>query len=275
MDMNDMTFVKPVIAIILPETARADYNTCTAKLQKLIREAGGIALICSDNYESRYLEELIDYYISYVNVNGMFVFGLETGLRKKYDIPVISMFSSCDNVTDSIEIDEETYASEILNYLSSLGHERVGIIGENFTAKQSEAFQRIITKMNQSIYYSIYSAMDSVEDCVEQILCIENRPTAIVCEYDYIAVGVIQYLNKKGYIVPKDFTVISRDFTNISRYMNYSLTTANLNLGDICDLAWNLMQQRLDRRYNSLYQRIVINCKQIIGETAASPGDKR
>lgn len=62
-------------------------------------------------------------------------------------------------------------------------------------------------------------------------MCAETRPTAIVCEYDYMAVGVIQYLNKKGYDVPKDFSVMARCYTNISRYTDYA--TENLRILDI------------------------------------------
>lgn len=269
-------FAKPVIAIILPELESADYNEYAVKLQQLIREAGGIALICSDDYEGSCQEELIDYYVSYINVDGMFVFELKSPLKKGYDIPMVSMFSTCRTDTDSIEVDDETYAREIVNYLSSLGHKRVAVIGEDFTAERAEAFQKVSADTDQSgywFYYSKYRAKDAVADCVERILCAETRPTAIVCEYDYMAVGVIQYLNKKGYDVPKDFSVMARCYTNISRYTDYALTTADFNLDDVCGLAWDLMQKKLDNRYYSLNQRIVINCRLVIGETTAPPAE--
>ena len=80
-------------------------------------------------------------------------------------------------------------------------------------------------------------------------------------------------LNKKGYDVPKDFSVMARCYTNISRYTDYALTTADFNLDDVCGLAWDLMQKKLDNRYYSLNQRIVINCRLVIGETTAPPAE--
>ena len=95
-----------------------------------------------------------------------------------------------------------------MNYLSFLRHDRVAVIGEDFTAERAEVFKNAIAKMNQGsyrFYYSKYRTKGVVEDCVEQILCTEISPSAIVCEYDYMAIEIIQYLNKKNMLFQSIF----------------------------------------------------------------------
>ena len=242
---------KPIIAIILPKQERTDFNEYAMKLQQIIRMDGGIALVSSDDLEGSCQEKLIEYYVSYMNVDGVVIFGLKSALKKEYDIPVISLFGLDGTVTDSIAIDEETHTREIVNRLNALGHKNVAVIGEDFAAGSTEVFRKVLEDMNQTHYWFYFStnrAWKAVEDCVEQLLCAEIRPTAIVCEYDYIAVGVIQYLKKKGYDVPKDFLVLAKYDTNLSKYTEYTFTTVDYILDDVCRQAWNILQKRMGKK---------------------------
>lgn len=61
----------------------------------------------------------------------------------------------------------------------------------------------------------------------------ENGLTAILCENDQTAIGVITALRKEGLQVPHDVSVVGFDGTEISKYSHPALTTVEVPLEEI------------------------------------------
>jgi hypothetical protein len=123
-------YQKKIIAIICPELESAYYNAYVEKLQKLIKKHDGIALISSYDFETESQEELLDYYISHLKVDGVFVLGMKAPLKKGYDIPVIALLSDSRNIKDSISVDLASAIQDALAYLNGLGHQNILFSGE-------------------------------------------------------------------------------------------------------------------------------------------------
>ena len=75
-------FQKKIFAIICSELVGVYYISFVERLQRLIEANGGIALISADHFDSKKQAELIDYYASYLRVDGIFVFGLKVPMKK-------------------------------------------------------------------------------------------------------------------------------------------------------------------------------------------------
>ena len=97
-------FSKKVFAIICSELISNYYIGFVARLQATIEENGGIAVISADHFNTKKQAELIEYYASYLHVDGIVVFSLRSPVKKGYDIPIVSVFSSIDTNVDSVNI---------------------------------------------------------------------------------------------------------------------------------------------------------------------------
>lgn len=268
-------FSKKVIAIICPELNSAYYNEYVRRLQNEIEKNGAIAVVSSYHFSIANQAELIDYYASFLRVDGLFVFGLQTPLKKGYNIPIISLLGDTDNTVDSVQVDYEPGIKEAFTYLNSLGHKEIAFIGENLTIGKETIFLSVAEKVAGN-YYAVRSSYRFEEagvDGIRQVLDSGKRPTAIVCAYDDMAIGAIRYLHEKGYSIPKDMSVIGMDNIEVTKYMEHSLTTIDTNPDEVCELAWDLLQKKMKNCYYRLRQKIVLGGKLVIRDsTGASRG---
>lgn len=267
-------YAKQVIAIVCPELGNAFYSAYVERLQRLIEKSGGIALVSTDNFESGSQQELMDYYASYLKVDGIFVFGLKTPLKKGYSIPIVSMLGGMQNTFDSIQVDLEAPIREAVAYLDALGHKRITFAGEKLTFSKEKLFLAATEGLGgkYDIIRSEYRFEQAGEDAARQILDAADRPTAIVCAYDNIAFGVMRYLNEQGYAVPGDFSVIGMDNVNAAQYMEHALTSIDSSPDEVCAIAWDLLQKKQRNCYYRLNQRIIVTGKLIVRETTGKPG---
>jgi len=72
--------------------------------------------------------------------------------------------------------------------------------------------------------YGEYTA-DSGELAAKELLIRKNRPTAIFCFSDDIALGCIHALQREGFTVPDDMSVVGFDNIPFSKYFVPPLTT--------------------------------------------------
>jgi DNA-binding LacI/PurR family transcriptional regulator len=92
-------------------------------------------------------------------------------------------------------------------------------------------------------------------------------PTAIFAAYDYIALGIIQYIRKHNKTVPDDFSIVGVDDISFSSHLNIELTTIKLNTQEICDLILDLLYKKINNKFYKLRQNITVRCDLIIRDS--------
>ncbi len=75
---------------------------------------------------------------------------------------------------------------------------------------------------------------------------IDDRPTAIACSTDMLAMGLIMGLRNRGLNVPGDVSVIGCDDIPESQRFVVPLTTVQLPVRQMAESAWTLLNQRLN-----------------------------
>jgi len=266
-------FYKKVIAIICPELNSSYYNKYVRRLQDEIEKNEAIALISSDHFSASNQEELIDYYASFLRVDGLFVFDLQAPLKKGYNIPVISLLSNVDNSVDSVQVDNEPAIREAVAYLDCLGHREIAFLGEKLTKDKEKAFINATEELTGKYYtvQSPYRFEEAGVDGIRQMLKSENRPTAIICAYDTIAIGAISYLRDQGYSIPDDISVIGMNDIDVAKYMKHSLTSIGVSADEVCTLAWDLMQNKLKNYYYRQNRQVVLQSKLVVRDSVGAP----
>ena len=120
---------------------------------------------------------------------------------------------------------------------------------------------------NPCIIESPYRFEQAGEDGAAKMLNEHPDCTAIICAYDNIALGAIRQLKQCGYRVPEDISVIGIDNIGISQHAENALTTIDTNPEEVCLIAWDILQKKLENKYYRSNQAITITGRLIIRET--------
>lgn len=267
---NKIKYSKKTIAIICPEIKSPYYAEYVEKLQNIIEENGGIAIVSADNFSADKQTELIEYYSGHLKVDGIFVFQMKANLKKGFsDTPIVAMLSSRDVRVDSVRLDFDAPLREAIEHLYASGHKNILFVGEKLTVYKAEKFEKIARTfpIKHSFFTSEHRFERAGEDGVDYLLQTKDRPTAIICAYDNIAIGVINHLKTKGYNVPDDFSVIGINNINSASFLEVPLSTIDARPDDICMIAWDLLEKKRKNKYYKLNQQITIKGRLLLRNT--------
>ncbi|MFV0504418.1 MAG: substrate-binding domain-containing protein, partial [Lachnospirales bacterium] len=156
-----------------------------------------------------------------------------------------------DENISRVSIDDFKAAKQAVNYLISLGHKKIALASvENNFISALERKAGYITAMKNAgliVYedYIIkadhnYNLGNNLKN-ITSLLKGENRPTAIFCVSDIMALGIIRGANEIGIRVPKDLSIIGFDNVPYANLFNPRLTTINQPGYDLGKTACNLL----------------------------------
>ncbi len=169
---------------------------------------------------------------------------------KSYGLPIVlADHTSLSEATDSIMSDNKLGTFKATAYLIEKGYSKIGYFGDaRYTPSTIERFYGYHEAMLQysdiggyeeSMDYVLkYSAIDSVEDKVisqdmdglfELFNQIEEKPEALLCSNDELAVMLMKVLQKNGYKIPEDISIIGFDDIELSRMVLPALTTIHVS----------------------------------------------
>lgn len=193
-------------------------------------------------------------------------------LKEKFKGIVMIVRNHADFGVDEVLLDGNQIASTALEYLISLGHKKIGYIGD---CRFDECFTGY---MNVMRIHQLEVNMDWVieaprsesggYDAMEQILNMSDKPTALFCLVDAIAIGAMRRLNrrKNKLYIP---SIIASDGIEEGKYTSPMLTTVESPKEDMAQLAVLLLINRLEKGHKSP-AKIVVDGKLVIRESCKS-----
>jgi DNA-binding LacI/PurR family transcriptional regulator len=132
-----------------------------------------------------------------------------------------------------------------VEHLHSLGHSKIAFLGYSHPGTfRFEAYKKALNKFNipykeeyvkwTNIFY------DGGTEGLEYYMGLNDPPTAIICQNDPMAIGVISKANRIGLKIPEELSVIGGNNIIESQYTSPALTTFDFPVEDIsnelCDL---------------------------------------
>lgn len=263
-------YPKKIIAVICHEIISDYYAEVVDRLRIQIEQSGNIVLIATDDFSKDKQEELIDYFCSYLRVDGVVVLDLSVELKKSYDTPIVAVLGKATKNVDSVNTDLNAAMYDAVSLLLNYGHEKIAFIGETLTASKASCFTEAMKKCSHNDFTVITSDKrfeEAGKDGVYRLLKQRNDCTALICAYDNIAIGAIKQLHDMGFNVPNDVSVIGIDNITVGKYTNTPLTTIGVDLSQICDVACELLQKKLKNPYYKSIDRAVIQSRLIVRES--------
>lgn len=132
-----------------------------------------------------------------------------------------------------IGVDDRLGACEAVRHLLSLGHRSIAHLsmGEYYTAKmRMKGFADALSEAGiVGDTYTGSSDMQGGYEACEQLLASGKRYTAVFCDNDYMAMGLLSYLDEHSVRVPDDVSVVGFAGDEIGRYSVPALTTVSQN----------------------------------------------
>ncbi len=155
-------------------------------------------------------------------------------ISKKYSNFIFLDFYLSDADSDSVTTDNFYSEYMMTEYLISMGHKKIRYVGTfNATTSISDRFMGFMKAMLEnglSVHFNeIIDDRDSKGTNKTIELPLDNMPTAFVCNCDDCAVNLIKELNKKGYRVPEDISVVGFDNFISTGSISPALTTVEVD----------------------------------------------
>ncbi len=158
-----------------------------------------------------------------------------------------------ENAFDTISIENHEGARKMVHHLIARGHTRIAMIGgppRNYdAAERRRGYETALAENGIALDASLIVLGDFSElsghRAVEQLLGLEQRPTAIFAANDSMAIGALSALHERGVRVPESVAVAGFDDIPLARYMNPQLSTVHVDISELGERAAALLLSSL------------------------------
>jgi LacI family transcriptional regulator len=178
------------------------------------------------------------------NVDGIVVFGLDRDNPRLKDLiheDIPTMFIDTDLIgkrAGYITADNRSGIMLAVDHLVELGHHNIAFISgqldyiagrDRFEGYQQGLKMYELPYSTSYIQFGRYTIKGGYE-AMNNLLELPNRPSAIICTSDLMAIGAIDAIEVSGLNVPRDISVIGFDNTLVAEIHKPGLTTVNQNI---------------------------------------------
>lgn len=251
-----------LIGLVLPELQNPIFPALAEVVGGALAQRGFTAVLCtrttSGMSEADYVDMLLERQVS-----GM-VFG--GGQYAEADaphghylrllelrLPVVLVNAACEHLDfPRVSTDDAVAVEQALGHLTSLGHERIGLIlgppDHMPSRRKQEAFELAAERAGQSVPAEyVEHTMFSIEGGqVAATRLLKQGVTGIVCASDPIALGAVRAVRRAGLRVPQDVSVVGYDDSAFMNCTDPPLTTVRQPLEAIGRAAVAMLVGQID-----------------------------
>lgn len=168
-------------------------------------------------------------------------------------IPTVVAYAYTHSIhTPAVVIDDEQAACEMVRYLISMGHRRIGVLAgrENniHTGCRLRGYQKALFEEHILYNPNLVCYGDWERDSGYRLAgnLVREGATAIFCLCDRMAGGVYDYFREHDIRVGDDISVAGFDNQELAAYFDPGLTTMKINLSEIGTEAAAILLERLN-----------------------------
>lgn len=226
------------IAVLIPNVGNPFFSNILGGIESVMTQSNINVLVLDTKGESSPVD-VADYLTSQradgiICLDGQLEPDTTSDQSSMLNLPVVFAceWPSADK-SSSVRSDNAKGAALAIEHLALLGHRKIGHIkgppGNVLTDQRCRAtvksLQKYGLKVHQEWFFEGDFSLESGADVARQWLALKDRPTALFCASDLMAIGIISELNEHGVCVPDDLSVVGFDDIDISRYYTPRLTT--------------------------------------------------
>jgi len=248
------------IALIIPDLGNPHFCEYATSIEEAARASGYHLLLSSTTMNDTYAVDIFKD-LSQRRFDGLIIassFILESDEAQstlsqiqKRRLPVVELTEIYG--VDSVSADYSEATSEVMSYLLSLGHLRIGLIygmgrhelGQDRLEPYLKALTTAGIPTDKNLIAECGPTIEDGYQATLQLLKLTSRPTAILAINDLLAMGVIRAAADLKFRIPDDLSLVSYDNIPMANYLVPRLTSVTKNARVLGRKAFELLLERI------------------------------
>ena len=254
-----------IIALWIPDQISTHYSHVARELGRLVKQAGQeliISEVGTADMKQIWTHVPFD---GICAVDASKAVQLELKSLAAKSVPVVSLGSYSSSVTDNVHVDMEAGTTQAMQHLIGSGFRRIAhatfvrknIAGESRRIGYTNAMREAGLE-TEFIHYPLSERQRPVaRQLIRDYVAAHGKPEAIFCHSDDAALGIYRGLCDAGIRVPADIALVGCDGIEDTEYLECPLTTLVQPVAEMCDAAWQFLQNRLAEPTTPIQQTIL------------------
>ncbi len=252
-----------LVGIVVPELSNPIFPSFVHQLESQLAKRGYTPLLCSQSPGGMTEDDAVELLLSQGVSGIIFVSGLHADLGVPVDryrsltqrgIPLAFINGGREGIDGTfVSTDDRSAMDVAVRHLVALGHTRIALLvgPDRFVPSQrkAEAFQAAMQEHlarsagKAKVFHSWYT-VEGGAAAAQQAL--QDDCTAVVCGSDIMALGAIEAARSLGLKVPRDFSVIGFDDSQLMAFVDPPLTTIHQPVGALGQAAVSALLGEFD-----------------------------
>ena len=274
------------VLVLLPDLANPFFSAILEGISRVLARQGYSMLIASTQHVHDSGERLIDY-LDDARADGMIVLdgGLETDVVEMLAAASQAerILFACEWVEDanfpSVRCENRTGTRIAVNHLYGLGHTKIahitGPIGNVLGQTRKEAFVAELADLGLELKAEWIMTGDFTlaAGCLaaQEWIAMNDRPTAVFCASDQLAMGFIAELSRHGFKVPDHVSVMGFDDIDLAEQFIPPLTSIRQDRMMIGETAAKMLLARIVTPSEENFERATVLPVSLVIRESKSP----
>ncbi len=240
------------IGLIVADITNPFFSEIAWRIENLCHQKNYSVMFCNtdgnpskeDYYLNRLTEWQVDGIIMVSSISS--IAHINTFNKSETPLTLIDIDSTGYEM-DSISVDNYSGGRLAAQHLASLGHKRIACICGSSETRYNQGrlagFREGLIEAGLEVDEALIKKADfntfSGFNITNQLLEIQNRPTAIFCCSDLMAYGAMRAAYGKGLKIPNDLSIVGFDDIFMSKYTLPPLTTVRQPIPELTEEAVN------------------------------------
>jgi DNA-binding LacI/PurR family transcriptional regulator len=253
-------YPKLVIAVLCPEFKSRLYSQSLSVLQEHFSRHNCEICVASTEFSEEKERELMAYYNRHTSVDGIVVIGQNGQPDPDLEIPV-AYVGGKNAGCFRVDLNLQPAAEQAVEYFISHGVTDIGFVSEPHTERKLRIFQEQLAQQGYPVPpHRIAVSEKRFEaggyEAMERLLSADVPPRAVICGYDYMAIGAIRCIYDRGLSVPEDIAVLGMDNLYEAKYLNPPLSSMDYPIDRACTLAAEALLAELMGQPHSRWEEV-------------------
>lgn len=265
------------IALIVPDVANPFFADITMSVHKAAEDAGYTTIICNTGWNPAKEQEKLHIMIQQ-RVEGIILKPtafFSPGSLEKYNIPLVVFWHAMPDQLSYVEVDHERGSELAVLHLIERGARNIAYIGGHETSPSNQirllAYQKTLQEAGLNVEPQLISFgsfdLQSGYKRMEQLMQLKNKPDAVFCGNDFIAIGALHYAREHGINVPEQVAIMGFDDIACATLPQVGLSTIEQPRDELGQQALEALMQDMNTFPVRNKQRILVEPKLKIRQT--------
>ncbi len=248
------------IALIIPDLRNPHFGEYATGIEEAARTAGYHLLLSSttmnDEYAVEIFKDLARRRFDGLIIASSFILEAQEAQAilkqiRERGLPIVEMDENYG--VDSVSADYRDATREVMSYLLSLGHRRIGLIygigGHELGQDRLQPYLESLKAANIPVEPDLIAQCGpTIEDGYQaslKVLKLNPRPTALITINDLLAMSALRAAADLGLRIPNDLSLVGFDNIPMANYLVPRLTTVTKDAATLGRKAFELLLTRI------------------------------